>query len=55
MRRGGSPDPSAVSRIRPGGGGELADPDGLGEGVAGAVSRYVAMTRATADLVVLRP
>lgn len=36
-------------------GGELADPDGLGEGVAGAVSRYVAMTRATADLVVLRP
>lgn len=33
----------------------LADPDGLGEGVAGAVSRYVAMTRATADLVVLRP
>ncbi|UVY82772.1 AAA family ATPase [Brachybacterium sp. NBEC-018] len=33
----------------------LADPDGLGDGVAGAVSRYVAMTRATADLVVLRP
>jgi superfamily I DNA/RNA helicase len=31
----------------------LVDPDGLGEGVEGAVDRYVAMTRATQQLVVL--
>lgn len=31
----------------------LADPDGWGGGVAGAVDRYVAMTRATSELVVL--
>ncbi len=31
----------------------LVDPDRLGEGVSGAVDRYVAMTRATAELVVL--
>lgn len=33
----------------------LLDPDGLGDGVTGAVDRYVAMTRATHQLVVLRP
>ncbi|WP_179620827.1 RNA polymerase recycling motor ATPase HelR [Nocardioides cavernae] len=32
----------------------LVDPDDLGAGVAGAVDRYVAMTRATERLVVLR-
>lgn len=31
----------------------LLDPDGLGDGVTGAVDRYVAMTRATQRLVVL--
>jgi superfamily I DNA/RNA helicase len=31
----------------------LVDPDRFGEGVAGAVDRYVAMTRATQRLVVL--
>ncbi len=31
----------------------LLDPRGLGEGIAGAVDRYVAMTRATRELVVL--
>ncbi|MEV7282257.1 RNA polymerase recycling motor ATPase HelR [Streptomyces sp. NPDC093111] len=31
----------------------LVDPDAFGEGVAGAVDRYVAMTRATRQLVVL--
>ena len=31
----------------------LLDPQGLGEGIAGAVDRYVAMTRATRELVVL--
>ncbi|WP_225823842.1 RNA polymerase recycling motor ATPase HelR [Streptomyces naphthomycinicus] len=31
----------------------LVDPEGFGEGVAGAVDRYVAMTRATRQLVVL--
>ena len=31
----------------------LVDPDGFGDGVAGAVDRYVAMTRATQRLVVL--
>ncbi|MEU7381892.1 MULTISPECIES: RNA polymerase recycling motor ATPase HelR [unclassified Streptomyces] len=31
----------------------LVDPDGFGEGVAGAIDRYVAMTRATQQLVVL--
>ncbi|MBC2934630.1 RNA polymerase recycling motor ATPase HelR [Nocardioides sp. zg-1228] len=31
----------------------LVDPDGLGDGVTGAVDRYVAMTRATQRLVVL--
>lgn len=31
----------------------LVDPDGFGEGVEGAVDRYVAMTRATRQLVVL--
>jgi len=33
----------------------LVDPDGLGDGVTGAVDRYVAMTRATQRLVVLTP
>ena len=33
----------------------LVDPDGLGNDVAGAVDRYVAMTRATQRLVVLTP
>ncbi len=33
----------------------LVDPDAFGSGVAGAVDRYVAMTRATRQLVVLRP
>ena len=32
----------------------LVDPEGLGEGIEGAVDRYVAMTRATQQLVVLR-
>ncbi|MFJ7076604.1 RNA polymerase recycling motor ATPase HelR [Streptomyces sp. NPDC098781] len=32
----------------------LIDPEGFGEGVEGAVDRYVAMTRATQQLVVLR-
>lgn len=32
----------------------LVDPQSFGEGVAGAVDRYVAMTRATQELVVLR-
>ncbi|MFC8171710.1 MULTISPECIES: RNA polymerase recycling motor ATPase HelR [unclassified Streptomyces] len=32
----------------------LVDPEAFGEGVAGAVDRYVAMTRATRSLVVLR-
>ncbi|MEU9843998.1 RNA polymerase recycling motor ATPase HelR [Actinomadura sp. NPDC048032] len=31
----------------------LVDPDGFGEGIEGAVDRYVAMTRATRELVVL--
>ncbi|WP_055695857.1 RNA polymerase recycling motor ATPase HelR, partial [Streptomyces prasinopilosus] len=31
----------------------LVDPDGFGEGIEGAVDRYVAMTRATRQLVVL--
>ena len=31
----------------------LIDPDGFGEGVVGAVDRYVAMTRATQRLVIL--
>ncbi|MGV9370000.1 RNA polymerase recycling motor ATPase HelR [Micromonospora tulbaghiae] len=31
----------------------LVDPDAFGDGVAGAVDRYVAMTRATGELVVL--
>ncbi|MGY1772621.1 RNA polymerase recycling motor ATPase HelR [Blastococcus sp. SYSU D00813] len=31
----------------------LVDPDGLGDGVPGAVDRYVAMTRATQQLVIL--
>ncbi len=31
----------------------LVDPAGFGEGVGGAVDRYVAMTRATRQLVVL--
>lgn len=31
----------------------LIDPDAFGEGVAGAVDRYVAMTRATQQLVIL--
>ncbi|MEU4359702.1 RNA polymerase recycling motor ATPase HelR [Streptomyces virginiae] len=33
----------------------LVDPDRFGEGVEGAVDRYVAMTRATRQLVVLNP
>ncbi|PFG43055.1 hypothetical protein ATJ88_1737 [Isoptericola jiangsuensis] len=33
----------------------LVDPDSFGDGVTGAVDRYVAMTRATAELVVLTP
>ncbi|MDT0400203.1 hypothetical protein, partial [Streptomyces edwardsiae] len=33
--------------------GELVDPEAFGAGVAGAVDRYVAMTRATQELVVL--
>lgn len=32
----------------------LLDPDGFGEGLEGAVDRYVAMTRATRQLVILR-
>ncbi|KAB1660031.1 AAA family ATPase [Pseudoclavibacter chungangensis] len=32
----------------------LVDPDAFGAGVAGAVDRYVAMTRATRELVILR-
>ena len=31
----------------------LVDPDGFGAGLTGAVDRYVAMTRATAQLVIL--
>jgi hypothetical protein len=31
----------------------LLDPDGFGDGVEGAVDRYVAMTRATQQLVIL--
>ncbi|MEE3922027.1 ATP-binding domain-containing protein [Micromonospora sp. BRA006-A] len=31
----------------------LVDPEAFGDGVAGAVDRYVAMTRATGELVVL--
>jgi DNA helicase IV len=31
----------------------LIDPDEFGEGIEGAVDRYVAMTRATQQLVVL--
>lgn len=31
----------------------LVDPDSFGDGVTGAVDRYVAMTRATSDLVIL--
>jgi DNA helicase IV len=31
----------------------LVDPQGWGDGVEGAVDRYVAMTRATSQLVVL--
>lgn len=33
----------------------LIDPDSLGDGIEGAVDRYVAMTRATGQLVVLAP
>ncbi|MDV8023175.1 RNA polymerase recycling motor ATPase HelR [Rhodococcus sp. IEGM 1330] len=33
----------------------LIDPDSFGSGIAGAVDRYVAMTRATGQLVVLTP
>ncbi|MFJ3201536.1 RNA polymerase recycling motor ATPase HelR [Streptomyces sp. NPDC086989] len=33
----------------------LVDPDSFGEGVEGAVDRYVAMTRATRQLVILTP
>lgn len=33
----------------------LVDPDGLGEGIEGAVDRYVSMTRATERLVILTP
>lgn len=33
----------------------LVDPDAFGEGIEGAVDRYVAMTRATQQLVVLTP
>jgi hypothetical protein len=33
----------------------LADPDAWGDGIRGAVDRYVAMTRATSELVVLSP
>lgn len=33
----------------------LLDPDGFGDGIEGAVDRYVAMTRATQQLVVLSP
>ena len=33
----------------------LVDPDSFGAGIEGAVDRYVAMTRATQELVVLRP
>ncbi|WP_336632988.1 MULTISPECIES: HelD family protein [unclassified Microbacterium] len=33
----------------------LVDPSAFGEGVTGAVDRYVAMTRATGELVVLEP
>ena len=31
----------------------LVDPDGFGDGIEGAVDHYVAMTRATQQLVVL--
>jgi DNA helicase IV len=31
----------------------LVDPDSYGEGIKGAVDRYVAMTRATQQLVIL--
>ena len=31
----------------------LVDPDGFGDGIEGAVDRYVAMTRATQRLVIL--
>ncbi len=31
----------------------LVDPDGFGDGIEGAVDRYVAMTRATQQLVIL--
>lgn len=33
----------------------LVDPDGFGAGIEGAVDRYVAMTRTTRELVMLRP
>lgn len=33
----------------------LVDPDSLGDGIEGAVDRYVAMTRATQELVILTP
>jgi DNA helicase IV len=33
----------------------LIDPDGFGDGIEGAVDRYVAMTRATQQLVILAP
>jgi DNA helicase IV len=33
----------------------LVDPDGFGDGIEGAVDRYVAMTRSTRELAVLRP
>jgi DNA helicase IV len=31
----------------------VIDPDSFGDGIEGAVDRYVAMTRATAQLVIL--
>ena len=31
----------------------LVDPDRFGDGITGAVDRYVAMTRSTAELVIL--
>jgi DNA helicase IV len=33
----------------------LVDPESFGTGVTGAVDRYVAMTRATRQLVILEP
>jgi DNA helicase IV len=33
----------------------LVDPDTFGDGIEGAVDRYVAMTRATQQLVILTP